>query len=120
MTARILLIDDEPDVTEIFGSLLKAHQFHVTQCDDPKVAIEKITNEQFDVVITDIMMPHIDGFQVINHLRSQGKTKHTPVIALTAKVLNDEERKVLLQHDAHVQIKPIAPNDLVDLVKSLI
>lgn len=120
MQKRLLLIDDENDITEITGSLFRFHHFDVASCNNAAEFEALLTKEPYDLVVTDLMMPDVDGFKVISQLRSRAEYKTTPIIALTAKNLTDEERKFLLQNKTHVVLKPFEPLELVEQIKHLL
>lgn len=117
---RIFMIDDESDFTELTGTLLGFHGLEVETCNDPFKAKERLTQEKMDLIVTDLMMPGLDGFDLVNFLRQQPQYVTTPVIVLSAKILNDQERKFLLQNKVHFQTKPFEPHQLVEQVKQLL
>lgn len=120
MGNNILLIDDEKDFSDLTSTLLDFHDLHVTTFNDPLDLLNKLTDKKHDIIVTDLMMPHMDGFQLIDKIREFEQYKKTPIIILTAKTLNDEERKYILQNHLHLMIKPFQPQDLVDLIKKLL
>lgn len=85
MSKKILIVDDE----EIIRKFLKVHLvklgYEVKEAPDGEQAIEQLRKDSFDLVISDIMMPKKDGWQVIKEVRSNPKTKDIPIIILTAK-----------------------------------
>lgn len=120
MPKRILMIDDEPDFTELTGTLLRFHDFEVDTFNDP-VDIEKVvTDKKYDLIVSDLMMPAMDGFAVVRMLRGRDDYKKVPIIVLSAKTLSDEERKMLLQKDVHFMTKPFEPQGLVDQIQRLL
>ncbi|MBQ8297433.1 MAG: response regulator, partial [Ruminococcus sp.] len=80
---RILLAEDESDLNRIITKKLSADGYCVDSCFDGRDAIDCLDAADYDAVILDIMMPQVDGFGVLRHLRQQGKM--TPVLFLTAK-----------------------------------
>lgn len=120
MAKKILLIDDEPDFTELMSTLLSFHNLEVKAYNDP-VQIEKIIHEkEFDLIVTDLMMPNMDGFEVIRKLRGNMAYEKVPIIVLSAKTLSDEERKFLLQNKIHFLTKPFEPQGLVEKITELL
>lgn len=117
---KILLIDDEKDFTELTGTLLDFHELAVDTVNDPLEAVKACEKTRYDLVVTDLMMPNMSGFQLIEALRGIENYRLTPIIVLTAKPLSDEERKFLLQHDAHFQMKPFEPLGLVEQIRQLL
>lgn len=120
MSKNILLIDDEKDFSDLTSTLLDFHDLNVTTFNDPNDLLQKLNEKQHDVIVTDLMMPHMDGFELIDKIRQHSNYTDTPVIVLTAKTLNDTERKHILQNRIHLMMKPFQPQDLVDLIKKLL
>ena len=117
MAKKILLVDDEVDFTELAGTLLGFHGFEVETLNDPKLVLEKIDRTQFDFIVTDLMMPDMNGFELIQRLRIHPQYEKTPLIVLSAKTLTDEERKFLLQNDVSYFMKPFDPHGLVENIR---
>lgn len=80
---RILVVDDEEDIRFVLQMLLERHGFEVETAEDGVAALEKIRSKKFDLIILDILMPHMDGFEVAKKLDQMGL--QIPVIMLTAK-----------------------------------
>jgi DNA-binding response OmpR family regulator len=119
MGNQLLLLDDERDFGELTGTMLEFYDYAVSIFDDPRQALEDINQKKYDVIVTDLMMPHMNGFQVLESIRKIDQNKNTPVIVLTAKTLTDDERKLLFQNQAHFLIKPFEPHGLVDLIQKI-
>lgn len=120
MAKNILLVDDEVDFTELTGTLLRFHDFEVDSYNDP-IDVEKVMEgKHYDLIVTDLMMPKIDGFALVQNIRGKVNYKKTPIIVLSAKTLNDVERKILLQNDVHFLTKPFEPQALVDEIRQLV
>ena len=85
MKRKVLIVDDE----EVIRKFLKIHLaklgYEVTEAADGEQAIEELGKDDFDLLICDILMPKKDGWEVIKEVKSNSKTKHLPVIVLTAK-----------------------------------
>lgn len=116
---KVLLIDDEKDFTELTGTLLDFHEFDVDTINEPLEVEKAIQDKQYDLIVTDLMMPHLDGFELIEKIRSLPAYQKTPLIVLTAKPVSDEERKSLLQNDVHFLMKPFEPLSLVDQIRQM-
>ncbi|MFH1724251.1 MAG: response regulator [Elusimicrobiota bacterium] len=114
---KICLIDDEKDFTELTGTLLGFHGFQVEAINNPVVGLERLKQASFDVVVVDIMMPQMNGLDLMEKLRAEEAYAKTPIFALSAKKLSDEERKFLLTNDIHFVQKPFTPRRLVDLIR---
>jgi len=112
MGQKILMIDDEPDFTELISTLLQFHQFSVDAYNDPKEIVGKIDQKNYDLVICDLMMDGIDGFEICRRFRKMERYKDTPFIVLSGKTL--------LELKVHFVPKPFEPNKLVEKVRKLL
>ncbi len=114
---KILLIDDETDILEFLKYNLEQEGYLVITGTDGNQALEKIS-ENPDLIILDIMMPKLDGFEVLERIRSDKRYKDIPVIFLTAKAGEINEIKGLeLGASDYIQ-KPISPKKLIARVKA--
>ncbi len=91
MGRTILAVDDSATARKFISVALSIQGFVVVTACDGMDALEKLPNQQVDLVITDLNMPHMDGFELITALRENPHYKDLPVIVLTS--LNDEESK---------------------------
>ena len=93
---KILIVDDEPDVVKVVSFRLETLGYEVIVAYDGKDGLLKVKTHKPDLVILDLMLPHIDGFTVCAHIKSDRRYHHIPVIMLTAsadlnnKKLSDE------------------------------
>ncbi|MEO5715925.1 MAG: response regulator [Luteolibacter sp.] len=97
MTAKILLIDDEVDFTELLAANLEDSGFEVQQVNDPVQALNEARLFRPDICIIDLVMPRMDGGDVVNALRSDLVLSATPVLMLTALVEESSEEPGELQ-----------------------
>jgi two-component system alkaline phosphatase synthesis response regulator PhoP len=82
---KILVVDDEPDIVELVSYNLKKEGFEVISAPDGNEALELIRKADFEFVILDLMLPGVQGMELCRILRNNPKTRHIPVIMLTAK-----------------------------------
>lgn len=114
---KILLVDDEKDIVEFLKYNLEQENYEVVVGYDGEEALEKL-NETPDLIILDIMMPKLDGFEACKKIREKKDFEHTPIIFLTAKAGEANEIKGLeLGASDYIQ-KPISPKKLIARVKS--
>jgi two-component system alkaline phosphatase synthesis response regulator PhoP len=117
MSKKILLVDDEPDIIEFLEYNLVREGFEVISAKDGVEALRKIS-EKPDLIILDIMMPNMDGFEVCKKIRSKESLKNIPIIFLTAKSSEvDEITGLELGANDYVK-KPISPKKLIARVNS--
>jgi two-component system alkaline phosphatase synthesis response regulator PhoP len=117
MKTKILLVDNENDIVEFLQYNLEKEGFEVIPAYDGIEALEKVKQKP-DLIILDIMMPKLDGFEVYKKIRENNQYKDIPIIFLTAKSGEIDEIKGLeLGASDYIQ-KPISPKKLVARVKS--
>ena len=118
--ARILLVDDEPGIRTAVQAYLKDEGFDVTTAIDGEDGLQKATQIMPDVVITDVMMPRCDGYELLEKLRSDERLGGTPVIFLTAKGMTlDRTQGYEAGVDDYIS-KPFNPDELVARVKNVV
>ena len=118
MAYRILVVDDEPSIITLVKYNLEKSGFEVNTANDGKEALELCNEKQYDLIILDIMLPEIDGIEVLKGLRKNNI--YTPVILLTAK--DEEIDKVIgleLGADDYIT-KPFSPRELIARVKAVL
>ena len=123
MTKKILLIDDEPDVTYTIKHILEDHEFEVDTFTDPILALDNYKANFYDLIILDIKMPKMDGFQLYTKIRE--KDPKVKICFLTAiAIFHEEFRKVLSRfgkticEECFIQ-KPIPNDDLIIKLTSI-
>ena len=114
---RVLLAEDDLLIRTLTHQTLGRAGAQVTVAEDGKVALAKLDTDQFDLVLTDIMMPEIDGFGLTRAIREQDKI--TPIIALTAAVLGEETDRIQDLGATAVLPKPIDLNRLKETLQDL-
>lgn len=117
---KILVVDDEPDVTDLVAYHLKAKSFHVECLNDATASISKARSFQPDLVILDIMMPHLSGIQVCRILRADPKLAKVPIVFLTAKAEAHDRIEGLESGADDYLSKPFSPKELVLRVESIL
>lgn len=117
---RILIVDDEENILELLKYNLEKNGFEVVPKDNGEDAIEEMEKEDFDLVLLDLMLPGIDGLEILKFIRGHHRIKNIPVIMLTAK--NEEIDTVLgLEMGADDYIgKPFGVHELLARVKALL
>ena len=93
-TAKVLVVDDNPDKRYLLSCILERH-FHVIEADNGRKALTMIEEVQPDVVLLDVLMPELDGFEFLQELRKQPAFVDIPVIVVTAKDLTAEDYRIL-------------------------
>ena len=114
---HILCIEDEPEMIDLIRLILGRRGFEVIGAGGGKEGLEKMRQSKPDLVLLDLMMPDIDGWEVYQQMKADEKTKDIPVIVVTAKAQSID--KVLGLHIAKVDdyiAKPFSPQELLNSV----
>ncbi|MCO5730621.1 PleD family two-component system response regulator [Rhizobium sp. SSA_523] len=120
MTARILVVDDIPANVKLLEARLLAEYFDVLTAEDGFKALDIVANTHVDIILLDIMMPGMDGFEVCERLKSDPKTSHIPVIMVTALDQPTDRVRGLKAGADDFLTKPVNDLQLVSRVKSLV
>jgi two-component system CheB/CheR fusion protein len=117
---RILLIDDAPDTLETFGYLLEYEGAVVTPAPSGVEALRLGASETFDLVISDVGMPQMDGYEMMEQMRNRPSTKALPAIALTGYGRRqDMQRALAAGFNAHVD-KPVDMAHLREVIQAVL
>jgi len=120
MAQKILFIEDEADHIEMVKMRLEACGFEFISAKDGEEGLKKAASEKPDLVLLDIVIPKIDGFEVCRRLKSQPATRNTPVLVITASGLKDLEEKCLDIGADDIVRKPYNSSDLVSKIRGLL
>ena len=120
MAKKVLIVDDEPNIVISLEFLMEREGFEVAVARDGSEALERIRSGRPDLVVLDVMMPKLNGFEVCQAVRADPELAGTLIVMLTAKGREAEMNKGLaLGADAYIA-KPFSTRDLVTRVKSLL
>jgi diguanylate cyclase (GGDEF)-like protein len=117
MAEAILVVDDDPDIARFVEVNLRSAGYEVSVAGDGEEALQKADDLHPDLVLLDVMMPRIDGFEVAQRLRKNPKTANTSIIMLTAKALSTDKVLGLTAGADDYIIKPFDPIELLARVK---
>jgi CheY-like chemotaxis protein len=115
---RVLLVEDAPFLRYAFGRLLRLNGFEVLETTDGHEALECVKDFQPDLVVTDLMMPVMDGIELIRRLREDPITADLPILAITADPSELTERRARQAGAAEFLTKPIDLPALIDRLRS--
>jgi DNA-binding response OmpR family regulator len=117
---RVLVVDDEIYILHILDFSLGMEGYEVVTAMDGEKALEKVQSEHVDLVVLDIMMPKLDGYQVCQAIKSNPATHDIPVILLSAKG-RSVDQKIGLESGADDYVtKPFSPRKLIERVNALL
>ncbi|NSZ62637.1 PleD family two-component system response regulator [Agrobacterium tumefaciens] len=120
MTARVLVVDDIPANVKLLEARLVAEYFDVVTAEDGFKALDICDQEQVDIILLDIMMPGMDGFEVCERLKANPKTAHIPVVMVTALDQPSDRVRGLKAGADDFLTKPVNDLQLIARVKSLV
>lgn len=116
MAKKIMVVDDEPDIRKLIEKILKKQGYKIVQCENGRQCIECLPKEKPDLVILDVMMPELDGWETykqINKIRPKQR-----VLFLTAVTFESQARKQMEKLKVpHYLTKPFDPPELIERVK---
>ena len=117
---KILVVDDEIYIVHILDFSLGMEGYEVVTALDGEQALEKVKSEKPDLIVLDIMMPKLDGYEVCKNIKSSATTQHIPVILLSAKGRNvDQKLGFDVGADDYIT-KPFSPRKLVERINQLL
>jgi len=117
---KILVVDDDPTMVKLINVNLKLNNYSVVEATSGEQALDVLGKEPLDLVVLDIMMPGVDGWEVLKRIRGDNETREMPVILVTAKTQDsDVIRGWELGADEYV-IKPFNPLLLVEVIKMVL
>jgi two-component system cell cycle response regulator DivK len=120
MSKRILIVEDQDDLRAILHKLLTASGFEVIEAVDGGAGVAKAKSERPDLVLMDIQLPVLDGYEAIRQIKADAATVKTPVIAVSSFAMKgDEEKARAAGCDAYVP-KPYSPMKLLALVRTFL
>ena len=115
---KVLIAEDDRDLRQLFSHVLIRSGYAVKGVSNGKEALDELDKSYYDIIISDIMMPVMDGYDFIRQLRESGST--TPVLMITAKDAFDDMRKGFLSGTDDYMVKPINVNEMILRVGALL
>ncbi len=115
---KILIAEDDRELRRLFAHVLMKHNFGVKEVANGQEALDALENEYFDLIISDIMMPVLDGYALVKQLREAGNT--IPVLMITAKDAFDDMRQGFQSGTDDYMVKPVNVNEMVLRVQALL
>ena len=122
---KILIVDDDLDFCEATKLILESKAYKVSLAHDGKVGLEKVRAEEIDLVILDVMMPEMNGYDVCVVMKADPELSSIPVILLTAvnqemfKTCFTKEMGLMTEADDYIA-KPVEPKELVEAIEALL
>ncbi|MDH3276989.1 MAG: response regulator [Nitrosopumilus sp.] len=115
---KVLLVDDNPDITELLSKFLKAKGYEIIVTNDPLDGLAKIKNDQYDIVFLDIQMPGISGLDIIQELEIENILREQNIIIFSANNFTESEIDNLLKKDGIIACleKPIQLSEILTVM----
>lgn len=120
MSRRILAVDDEQSIVRLIEVTLTRKGYEVITANDGREAVSKAISSGPALILMDVMMPHVDGFEAVRQLKANESTRDIPVIMLTAKRHDADLIHGLESGAASYLTKPFNPTELVVLVERML
>lgn len=114
---KILVIDDDKEIVELLGIYIQNEGYELEKAYNGKEALSKLHTQKIDLVVLDVMMPEMDGYEVIKEIR---KDSHLPVLMLSAKTQDVDKIKGLITGADDYVVKPFNPLEVMARIKSLL
>ena len=118
---RVLVVDDSLNTREIEKDVLQAYGYHVTLAEDGVDGLRKAMEGEFDAILTDVEMPHMDGFTLTARLREEDRYRDTPIVIITSREKEEDKRRGMqVGADAYIVKGDFDQNNLVETLRTLL
>jgi two-component system alkaline phosphatase synthesis response regulator PhoP len=118
--AKILVVDDEPNIVQTLQDRLEMNDYKVVTATNGQAGLEKAMSEQPDIILLDVIMPIMDGLEMLERLRKNESTKHLPVIMLTARSQNQDITRANSYGIEDYVVKPFDLSELLEKIESIL
>ena len=116
MEKKILLVEDEPHIRMSMETRLNANGFQVLTAENGSKGVEMALSEKPDLIIMDVMMPVMDGYQALAKLKENDTTKEIPVVMLTARARPEDVERAGTEGASDYIVKPFTPTALMEKI----
>ncbi len=120
MGKTILIVDDSASMRQLVTFALKSAGYDVVAAVHGKDALEKMKSAKFEMVVTDLNMPEMDGIELIRNVRSNAVSKFTPVVMLTTESQETKKQEGKQAGASGWIVKPFKPEELVNVIKKFV
>ena len=117
MSSRILVVDDTPANIQTLSATLKEKGYQISVATNGKQALEAVKRVRPDLVLLDVMMPEMDGFEAISRIRRNPKLRKLPIIAVTAKAMAGDRERCIQAGASDYISKPVDIDQLLSLLR---
>jgi len=121
MVAKVAIVEDDQTISQMYRFKFEAEGFTVETAENGKLGLELAEDMKPDIILLDLMMPEMDGFDFVDELRRNEDWRELPVVVVTAKALTDEERRRLNGHvERIIQRGRQSRQDLLTEIRDLV
>ncbi|MDD5566329.1 MAG: response regulator [Candidatus Omnitrophica bacterium] len=120
MAFKVLIVDDDQEIIEYLKNILLRHDYEVISASDGEEGLRKVQEENPDVVLLDLVMPKLNGFEVLQEIRQKYKDKWRPVIIISAKTELDSVKQCYNMEADHYLTKPCKPESILRGIQTMI
>jgi len=117
MSKRILVVEDQADNRQIIRDMLAATDYEITEAEDGEQALAAVAKERPDLILMDIQLPIMDGYEVTRRIKADPALRSIPVIAVTSYALSGEAEKACAAGCADYVPKPYSPRQLLAKIR---
>ena len=110
---KVLIVEDNKLNMKLFREILIAENCEVIECADPMFAMDKISNELPNLILMDIQLPRISGYDLITWIKADANISHIPIIAITDFAMEDDKEKILALGCEEYMSKPISMDPFI-------
>lgn len=118
--AKIFVIDDDPELLMMVGMILRRAGHETVLASDSTEGSDRVSSEKPDLLILDLMMPHMSGFDVCRKIRAIPEVSDLPIMILTARIQEDDREKAFASGATDYMTKPVTSRQLVARVEKLL
>ena len=120
MSGRILVIEDTEDNRRILNDLLTTAGYELIEANDGAEGVAAAAREKPDLILMDIQLPIVDGYEATRRIKADPQTKHIPVIAVTSYALSGDEAKAVAAGCSGYVAKPFSPRKILAMVRQFL
>lgn len=118
--SQVLIVDDSPSIRELLSSILRKAGFDVTSANDGQEGLDTAQKADYDLVITDVNMPNMDGIELLSNLRQLPKYNFKPILILTTEYSQEMKQKGKDAGATGWLVKPFDPEKLIDVISRIL
>ena len=120
MTKRILVVEDQEDLRDVLRTLLVGSGYEMLEAADGEAGVAKAQSDRPDLILMDIQLPVLDGYEATRRIKTDPSLKATPVIAVSSFAMKGDEEKARAAGCDHYVTKPYSPLQLLRIIRSIL